>query len=58
VEIRDPNVNFAKMAESLGGVGFGPIEDPGEVQNAMLSALRVTRTKSVPVVIDLIVKPR
>lgn len=53
----DPNINYAKMAESMGMMGIGPIENPADLAPAIRRG--VERVKSgEPVLIDVVTQPR
>jgi acetolactate synthase I/II/III large subunit len=55
--IKDPNIDYAKMAQAYGMYGEGPIADPKELAPAITRALdRVKRGE--PALIDVITQPR
>jgi len=55
--IRDPNINYAKMAETYGMYGEGPIEDPNDLGPALQRALAHVRAGE-PALIDVVTQPR
>ncbi len=55
--LREPNIDYAKMAQSYGMHGEGPIADPKELAPAIARGLeRVKRGE--PVLIDVVSQPR
>jgi hypothetical protein len=55
--LTDPNIDYAKMAESFGVHGEGPITDPAELRGALERGIaRVKRGE--PVLIDVVTQPR
>lgn len=57
-DITDPYVDFAKMAQSYGIYGAGPIDSPDEVGPALEEALRVVEKDRKPALVDVIAKHR
>jgi thiamine pyrophosphate-dependent acetolactate synthase large subunit-like protein len=55
--IRDPFVNYAKLAEALGHVGIGPISDPKELGAALKRGIEAVKMGE-PVLIDVVTQPR
>jgi thiamine pyrophosphate-dependent acetolactate synthase large subunit-like protein len=55
--IRDPFVNYAKLAEALGHVGIGPISDPKELGAALKRGIEAAKMGE-PVLIDVVTQPR
>lgn len=55
--IRDPNINYAKMAETYGMYGEGPIENPDDLGPALQRALARVRAGE-PALVDVITQPR
>jgi len=55
--IRDPNINYAKVAEGMGVRGIGPITDPRGLAPALKQALAIVK-KGEPVLIDAVTQPR
>ena len=55
--LREPNIDYAKMAQAYGMYGEGPIENPKELAPAIKRALdRVKRGE--PALLDVITQPR
>ena len=54
----DPPVNFAKMAESYGLYGEGPIETPDAIRPALERALRVIKEEQTLALVDIVMQPR
>ena len=55
--LTDPNIDYAKMAESFGVYGEGPISDPSELRAAL--ARGIERVKGgEPALIDVVTQPR
>ncbi|HEX7080182.1 MAG TPA: thiamine pyrophosphate-dependent enzyme [Gammaproteobacteria bacterium] len=55
--LRDPNIDYAKMAESFGVYGEGPITDPRDLRPALERGIaRVKRGE--PALIDVVTQPR
>ncbi len=55
--IRDPYINYAKLAEALGHVGIGPITDPKDLAVAIKRGLDAVKMGE-PVLIDVVTQPR
>ena len=55
--IRDPNIDYAKLAQSYGMYGEGPIEDPDELAGAIRRGLARVRAGE-PALIDVVTQPR
>ena len=55
--ITNPNIDYAKMAISMGVYAEGPIEDPEKLRGAISRALAVVR-KGEPALIDVVTQPR
>jgi acetolactate synthase I/II/III large subunit len=55
--IRDPYINYAKLAEALGHVGIGPITDPKDLAGAIKRGLDAVKMGE-PVLIDVVTQPR
>ena len=53
----DPNIDFAKMAESLGLASSGPISDPKELAAAIRRGIGVVK-RGEPYLIDVVTQPR
>jgi thiamine pyrophosphate-dependent acetolactate synthase large subunit-like protein len=55
--LREPNIDYAKMAQAYGMYGEGPIENPKDLAPAIKRALdRVKRGE--PALLDVITQPR
>ena len=54
IHLRDPEVDFAKLAQSFNVYGEGPIESPEEVGPAIERALRVVREQRLPALVDVV----
>ena len=55
--LTDPNINYAKMAETYGMFGQGPISDPKDLGPALKKAIEVVK-KGEPALIDVLTQPR
>jgi thiamine pyrophosphate-dependent acetolactate synthase large subunit-like protein len=55
--ITEPNISFAKLAESMGMYGDGPISDPKDLGPAIRRALEVVK-RGEPALVDVITQPR
>jgi acetolactate synthase-1/2/3 large subunit len=55
--IRDPFIDYAKLAQSMGMLGIGPIEDPKDLAPALQRAVQIVKAGD-PVLIDVISEPR
>lgn len=55
--IDNPDIDYAKLAQSMGVYGVGPIEDPKELSPAIRQALDVVK-RGEPAVIDVVTQPR
>jgi thiamine pyrophosphate-dependent acetolactate synthase large subunit-like protein len=53
----EPNIEFAKLAQSMGVYGEGPISDPEELGPAIKRALEVVN-RGEPAVVDVLTQPR
>src|SRR5262245_12097771 len=53
----EPNINYAKMAETYGLTGIGPIADPKDMAAAFKRGIEIVK-RGEPVVIDTITQPR
>jgi acetolactate synthase-1/2/3 large subunit len=54
--ITDPNIDYAKLAQSMGWYAEGPITDPKEVGPALKRALAVVE-KGEPALLDTVMQP-
>jgi acetolactate synthase I/II/III large subunit len=55
--IKEPNIDYAKMAQAYGMYGEGPISNPKDVAPAITRALERVR-KGEPALLDVITQPR
>jgi acetolactate synthase I/II/III large subunit len=55
--IEDPFIDYAKLAQSMGMLGIGPIEDPKDLSPALKRAIEVVKSGE-PVLIDVVTAPR
>jgi thiamine pyrophosphate-dependent acetolactate synthase large subunit-like protein len=56
-KIINPNVHYAKLAEALGHVGIGPVEDPKELGAAIKRGIEAVKMGE-PTLIDVVTQPR
>ncbi len=56
-EITDPNIDYAKLAQSLGCYAEGPIDNPNDLGPAIKRAVAVVK-KGEPALIDVVTQPR
>jgi len=55
--IEDPNIDFGKMAQSMGWYGEGPITDPKDLGPAIKRALAAVK-RGEPALVDVVTQPR
>ncbi len=55
--ISDPDIDFAKLAQSIGVHGEGPITDPKDLGPAIRRAIEVVE-RGEPVLLDVVTQPR
>jgi thiamine pyrophosphate-dependent acetolactate synthase large subunit-like protein len=55
--IEDPNIDFAKLAQSLGWYAEGPITDPKDLGPAITRAIAMVE-KGQPALLDTVTQPR
>jgi acetolactate synthase-1/2/3 large subunit len=55
--IDSPNIDYAKLAQSMGVFGVGPIEDPNELGPAIGRALAAVK-RGEPALVDVVTEPR
>jgi thiamine pyrophosphate-dependent acetolactate synthase large subunit-like protein len=55
--ITNPNIDFAKFAQSMGVYAEGPITQPDQLAPAIARALKVVKS-GLPAVIDIVSQPR
>jgi len=56
--IENPPVNFARMAETFGIYGEGPVERPQDLRPALQRALKVVKEKRLPALVDVLTEAR
>jgi thiamine pyrophosphate-dependent acetolactate synthase large subunit-like protein len=56
--VDDPTINFAKMAETFGVHGEGPVQRTSDLRPALERALRVVKEKKLPALVDVVAEPR
>jgi acetolactate synthase-1/2/3 large subunit len=55
--INNPNIDYAKLAESFGVYGEGPISNPDQLGPALARALKVVKS-GLPALVDVVSQPR
>jgi acetolactate synthase I/II/III large subunit len=55
--IEDPNIDYSKMAQSMGVHGEGPITDPKELGPAIKRAIAAVK-RGEPALVDVVTQPR
>jgi acetolactate synthase-1/2/3 large subunit len=55
--IRNPDVNYAKLADSMGVAGIGPIDNPNDLAAAYKRGLEIVKAGE-PALIDVVTQPR
>jgi acetolactate synthase-1/2/3 large subunit len=55
--ISDPPINYAKLAQSMGVYGDGPISDPKDLAPAIARAIQVVKGGE-PALVDVLTQPR
>jgi len=55
--ISDPPINYAKLAQSMGVYGDGPISDPKDLGPAIARAIQVVK-RGEPALVDVLTQPR
>ena len=58
MELDGPAPDFAKLAQSMGCYGEGPIEDPNQLGPALERAIRAIHDTGQPALVDAIVRTR
>jgi thiamine pyrophosphate-dependent acetolactate synthase large subunit-like protein len=56
--VDDPEVDFAKMAQSFGVHGEGPIRRTADLRPALERALKYVKEKQLPALVDVVSEPR
>jgi acetolactate synthase-1/2/3 large subunit len=55
--LTDPNIDYAKLAQSMGMYGEGPISDPKDLGPALRRAIEVVKSGE-PALVDVLTQPR
>jgi thiamine pyrophosphate-dependent acetolactate synthase large subunit-like protein len=55
--LQNPNIDYSKLAQSMGVYGEGPISDPKELAPALRRALEVVK-RGEPALVDVVTEPR
>ena len=55
--IEDPNIDYAKMAQSMGVYAEGPIDKPADLAPALARAIAVVK-RGQPALVDVVTQPR
>ena len=55
--LTDPNIDYAKLAQSMGVYAEGPISDPKDLGPAIARAIQVVK-RGEPVLLDVVTQPR
>ncbi len=55
--LQDPNIDYSKLAESMGMYGEGPITDPTDLAPALRRAIEVVK-RGEPALVDVVTEPR
>jgi thiamine pyrophosphate-dependent acetolactate synthase large subunit-like protein len=56
--IEDPAIDFARLAESMGVVGLGPVEDGEALEATLADAVRRVEEERRPVLVDVVTQNR
>jgi acetolactate synthase-1/2/3 large subunit len=56
--VDDPEVDYAKMAQSFGVHAEGPIRRTGDLRPAIERALKYVKEKQLPALVDVVSEPR
>jgi len=56
-QITDPNIDYAKLAASMGVYAEGPIENPADLGPALKRAIAVVK-RGEPAVVDVVTQVR
>ncbi len=56
-KINDPNIDFAKLAQSMGVAAEGPVADPKDLSAAIRRGIEIVK-KGEPYLIDTVTQPR
>ena len=55
--LTDPSINYAKLAQSMGMMGIGPIEKPEDLASALRVGIETVK-RGEPAMIDVVTQPR
>lgn len=55
--LNDPNIDYAKLAQSMGMMGIGPVENPEDLAPAIRRGIEIVKSGE-PVLIDVVTQPR
>jgi thiamine pyrophosphate-dependent acetolactate synthase large subunit-like protein len=55
--ISEPNIDYSKLAQSMGVHAEGPITDPKDLGSAIARAIRVVKVGG-PALVDVLTQPR
>ena len=55
--LQDPNIDYAKLAQSMGVYAEGPISDPNDLGPAIKRAVEVVK-RGEPALVDVVTQPR
>lgn len=58
IRIEEPAIDYAKMAESMGVRGFGPVTSPSDLRPTLDAALAYLKAERLPVLVDVVTQPR
>jgi benzoylformate decarboxylase/acetolactate synthase-1/2/3 large subunit len=56
--VDDPEIDFAKMAQSFGVSAEGPVRNPADLRPALERGVKYVREKQLPYLVDVIAEPR
>ena len=56
--VDDPEVDYAKMAQSFGVSAEGPVRNPADLRPALERGLKYVKEKQLPYLVDVIAEPR
>jgi acetolactate synthase-1/2/3 large subunit len=56
-EIADPNIDYAKLAQSMGMQAFGPVTDPAKLGGVLQQAVAIVK-RGEPVLVDVVSQGR
>jgi thiamine pyrophosphate-dependent acetolactate synthase large subunit-like protein len=56
-KLEDPPIDYAKLAQSMGMYGDGPISDPNDLGPALRRAIAIVK-RGEPALVDVLTQPR